>query len=147
MNWEKMGRAIHLLVWRSSNRIAIIMYQGYANSNTFLWWGRMTTKQFTKLCVPHYHIAMGIFVHFSLNLTPWHLVPWPLEHNCPNQSDSQIANINITTISTIYMLLDVIWSCARYNEFELVVFGVTFAVVTRRSASGHGVSVLSVGDR
>ena len=33
------------------------------------------------------------------------------------------------------------------KEFELVVFGVTFAVVTRRSASGHGVSVLSVGDR
>jgi hypothetical protein len=33
------------------------------------------------------------------------------------------------------------------KEFELVVFGVAFAVVTRRSASGHGVSVLSVGDR
>ena len=35
------------------------------------------------------------------------------------------------------------------NEFELVVSGVTFAVVTRCSASGHGVpvSVLSVGDR
>ena len=33
------------------------------------------------------------------------------------------------------------------KEFELVVFGVTPAVVTRRSASGHGVSVLSVGDR
>ena len=33
------------------------------------------------------------------------------------------------------------------NEFELVVFGVTFAVVTRRSASRHGVSVLSVGDQ
>jgi hypothetical protein len=31
------------------------------------------------------------------------------------------------------------------TEFELVVFGVTFAVVTRRSASGHGVSVISVG--
>jgi hypothetical protein len=29
------------------------------------------------------------------------------------------------------------------KEFELVVFGVTLAVVTRRSASGHGVSVLS----
>jgi hypothetical protein len=33
------------------------------------------------------------------------------------------------------------------TEFELVVFEVTFAVVTRRSASGHGVSVLSIGDR
>jgi hypothetical protein len=33
------------------------------------------------------------------------------------------------------------------KEFELVVFRVTFAVVTGRSASGHGVSVLSVGDR
>ena len=36
------------------------------------------------------------------------------------------------------------------KEFELVVFGVTFAVVTRRLASEHGVSVLSqvnVGDR
>ena len=33
------------------------------------------------------------------------------------------------------------------TEFELVVFGMTFAVVARRSASGHGVSVLSVGDR
>jgi hypothetical protein len=33
------------------------------------------------------------------------------------------------------------------KEFELVVFGVTFAVVTRRSASGHGVSVINVGDR
>jgi hypothetical protein len=33
------------------------------------------------------------------------------------------------------------------KEFELVVFGMTFAVVTKRSASGHGVSVLSVGDR
>ena len=33
----KDGGAIHLLVWRSSNRIAIILYQGYANSNTFLW--------------------------------------------------------------------------------------------------------------
>jgi hypothetical protein len=30
------------------------------------------------------------------------------------------------------------------KEFELVVFGMTFAVITRRSASGHGVSVLSV---
>ena len=28
------------------------------------------------------------------------------------------------------------------NEFELVVFGVAFAVVIRRSVSGHGVSVL-----
>jgi hypothetical protein len=28
------------------------------------------------------------------------------------------------------------------KEFELVVFGVTFAVVTRRSASGHGVVVI-----
>jgi hypothetical protein len=27
------------------------------------------------------------------------------------------------------------------KEFELVVFGVTFAVVTRRSATGHGVTV------
>jgi hypothetical protein len=33
------------------------------------------------------------------------------------------------------------------TEFELVVFEVTFEVVTRRSASEHGVSVLSVGDR
>jgi hypothetical protein len=33
------------------------------------------------------------------------------------------------------------------KEFELVVFGVTFAVIRRRSASGHDVSVLSVGDR
>ena len=33
------------------------------------------------------------------------------------------------------------------TEFELVVFGVTLAVVTRRSASGNGVSVFSVGDR
>ena len=33
------------------------------------------------------------------------------------------------------------------KEFELVVFGVTFAVVTRRSASVHGALVLSVGDR
>jgi hypothetical protein len=33
------------------------------------------------------------------------------------------------------------------KEFDLVVFGVTFAVISRRSASGHGVSVLSVGDR
>jgi hypothetical protein len=33
------------------------------------------------------------------------------------------------------------------KDFELVVFVVTLAVVTRRSASGHGVSVLSVGDR
>jgi hypothetical protein len=33
------------------------------------------------------------------------------------------------------------------KEFELVVFGVTFAMVARCSASGHGVSVLSVGDR
>ena len=28
------------------------------------------------------------------------------------------------------------------KEFELVVFGVTFAVVTRRSASGHGAQAL-----
>jgi hypothetical protein len=28
------------------------------------------------------------------------------------------------------------------KEFGLVVFGVIFAVVTRRSASGHGVSLL-----
>ena len=33
------------------------------------------------------------------------------------------------------------------KEFELVAFGVTFAVVTRCSASGHDVSILSVGDR
>jgi hypothetical protein len=32
-----LGRAIHLLVWKSSNIIVIILYQGYANSNTFLW--------------------------------------------------------------------------------------------------------------
>ena len=36
--------------------------------------------------------------------------------------------------------------CWVIKEFELVVFGVTFAVVARRSASGHGVSVFSVGD-
>ena len=33
------------------------------------------------------------------------------------------------------------------KEFELVVFGVIFAVVKWRSASGHGVSVLSVDHR
>jgi hypothetical protein len=33
------------------------------------------------------------------------------------------------------------------TDFELVVFGVTFAVASRHSTSGHGVSVLSVGDR
>jgi hypothetical protein len=33
------------------------------------------------------------------------------------------------------------------KEFELVAFGVTLAVVTRRSASEHGVSVISVDDR
>ena len=33
------------------------------------------------------------------------------------------------------------------KEFEFVVFGVTLAMVTRRSVSGHGVSVLNVGDR
>ena len=33
------------------------------------------------------------------------------------------------------------------KEFELVVFGVTLAVVTMSSVSGHGVSVLNVGDR
>jgi hypothetical protein len=43
------------------------------------------------------------------------------------------------------MLLDVIE--AVLGNKELVVFGVTFALVTWRSASGHGVSVLSVCDR
>ena len=94
------------------------------------------------LGVPHCHIAMGIFVHFSLNWTSWHLIPWPLEHNCPNQSDSQIANINITTI----VLFTCCWmsfeAVLGNKEFELAVFGVTFAVVTRCSASGYGVSVL-----
>ena len=33
------------------------------------------------------------------------------------------------------------------KEFEFVVFGVTLAVVAMRSFSGHGVSVLNVGDR
>ena len=33
------------------------------------------------------------------------------------------------------------------KEFEMVVFGVIFAVVARRSVSGHGASVLSVSDR
>jgi hypothetical protein len=33
------------------------------------------------------------------------------------------------------------------KEFEFVVFGVTLAVVARRSVSGHGVSVFNVGDR
>jgi hypothetical protein len=33
------------------------------------------------------------------------------------------------------------------TEFEFDVFGVILVVATRRSASGHGVSVLSVGDR
>jgi hypothetical protein len=45
------------------------------------------------------------------------------------------------------MSLDVFEAVLGNKEFELVVFGVTFTVVTRRSASGHGVSVLSVGDR
>jgi hypothetical protein len=35
----------------------------------------------------------------------------------------------------------------RNKQFELVVIGVTLAMVTRRSVSGHGVSVLSIGDR
>jgi hypothetical protein len=33
------------------------------------------------------------------------------------------------------------------KEFEFVVFGAIFAVVSRRSASGHGVSVISVDDQ
>ena len=44
------------------------------------------------------------------------------------------------------MSLDVFQAVLGNKEIELVVFGVTFAVVTRRSASGHGVSVLSFGD-
>ena len=44
------------------------------------------------LGISHCDIAMGIFVHSLLNWTPWHLVPWPLEQNCPYQSDSQIVN-------------------------------------------------------
>jgi hypothetical protein len=73
------------------------------------------------LGVPHCHIAMGIFVHFELNWTPWHMVPWSLEHNCPNQSDSQIANINITTICTIYMLyLGTLWLLFYYWTSKLI---------------------------
>ena len=58
-------------------------------------WPQNSLKKLTlnTLGVPHCDIAMGIFVHSLLNWTSWHLVPWHLEHNCPNQSESQIANL------------------------------------------------------
>jgi hypothetical protein len=52
--------------------------------------------------------------------------------------------IRITIFTCCWMSFEAVLG---NKEFELVVFGVTFAVVTRRLASGHGVSVLSVGDR
>jgi hypothetical protein len=53
-------------------------------------WEQKRTEGY--VIVSNWHIAMGIFVHSLLNWTPWHLVPWPMEHNCPNQSDSQTGN-------------------------------------------------------
>ena len=68
-----------------------------------------------------------------------------MEHNYPNQSDSQTGN-HYQHRHYLYYLQVVgchLKLCWVIKEFELVVFGVTFAVVTRHSASGHGVSVLS----
>ena len=52
------------------------------------------------------------------------------------------------SISPLFALFTCWWmsfeAVLGNKEFELVVFGVTFAVVTRRSASGHCVSGLSV---
>jgi hypothetical protein len=44
------------------------------------------------------------------------------------------------------MSIETVLGNTEFEYFEIVVFGVTLAVVTKRSASGHGVSVLSVGD-
>ena len=102
------------------------------------------------LGVPHCHIAMGIFVHVALNWTPWHLVPWPLEHNCPNQSDKTIHKTYINTLdckslstSPLFALFTCCWmsfeAVLGNKEFEFVVSEVTLTVVTWHSTSGgHG---------
>ena len=135
----------------SSNRIEIIlyMYQGYnANSDTFLWWGRMTTKQFTKtytntIGVLHCHIAMGIFVHSLLNWTPWHLVPWSLRAQL-SESERQ-SDCESWSTSPLFVLFTCCWmsfeAVLGNKEFEFVVSEVTLVVVTRHSVSRHGVSV------
>jgi hypothetical protein len=84
-----MGRAIHLLVWRSS----------YTND---------------------------IQQHV----------------NSANSGDVDIRNLTVTLIRTVGIQR----SWYQMPGYSLVVFGVTFAVVARRPASGHGVAVLSVGD-
>jgi hypothetical protein len=78
--------------------------------------------ELNTLGVPHCHVAMGIFVHFPLKWTPWHLVPWPLEHNCPNQSDSQIANINITTQEFVIVGINLgtVWLLFYYWTSKLI---------------------------
>ena len=89
---------------------------------------------------------MGIFVHFATEHPGiWYHDLW-----------STTVRIRVTvrlriSTSPLFTLFTCCWmsfeAVLGNKEFELVVFGVTFAVVTRRSASGHGVSVLSVGDR
>ena len=87
------------------------------------------------LGVPHCHIAMGIFVHFALNWTLW----------------STTVRIRLTvrlriSTSPLFALFTCCWmsfeAVLGNKEFELVVSEVTLTVVTRRSASGYGVSVL-----
>jgi hypothetical protein len=59
----------------------------------------------------HWHIAIGIFVHSLLNWTPciWYHDLWSTTVRIRMTVGLRII-INIASICTIYMLLDVIWN-------------------------------------
>jgi hypothetical protein len=98
-----LGTVWLLFYYWTSKLINVLLFPSFPNSHNLR--ANIPKYRDPDPRYKHCHIAIGIFVNFALNWTPRHLVPWPLEQNCPNQSDSQIANINITTICTIYMLV------------------------------------------
>jgi hypothetical protein len=80
-------------------------------------------------------------MYCSSHLFPIHII-YALIFPNTNQSDSQIANINISTICTIYMSFEAVLG---NKEFELVVFGVTFAL--SNSSEGGPVLIFKCGSR
>jgi hypothetical protein len=91
---------------------------------------------------------MGIFVHFA---SFWTEHPGIWYHDLWNTTVRIRVTVRLRiSTSPLFALFTCLWKSFEAvignKEFELVVLGATFVVVTRRSASGHGVSVLSVGD-
>ena len=128
-----MGRAINLLVWMSSNRIAIILYQGYKRENVRLLIS--FEKDFITDFYEFYHHAIG-------NFPPWNWEKKSLFHiGTGSDIRPQKRSRKITVPSFIFVivrsLMERKWICAAFLLFVCICIVVGDPIIRGRGMGSN----------